>query len=178
MSLPAARYAREVVVRPCRHLCVSLRPVPPAPKPKPSRRRTKKTAEPPELGVRRDGARHVTVGVPECRGAPRQRETFEVTRVLPLDASPEEIFAGGAMGGFAIGRCAYLASSAGSLFAVEPPELYVPDVVFATAAAVAVIIDDLCSCWVVGSMGLMVAGVMVLATYVRLWVATGCFPLL
>eukprot|EP00903_Cladosiphon_okamuranus_P012512 g11716.t1 len=50
--------------------------------------------EPPELGVRRDGSRHVTVGVPECLGAPRQKETFEVTRVLPLDASPEEIFAG------------------------------------------------------------------------------------
>eukprot|EP00752_Nemacystus_decipiens_P004987 g4535.t1 len=52
------------------------------------------TAEPPELGVRRNGPRHVTVGVPECRGAPRQKETFEVTQVLPLDASPEEICSG------------------------------------------------------------------------------------
>ncbi|CAM9119086.1 unnamed protein product [Ectocarpus sp. 4 AP-2014] len=52
------------------------------------------TTEPPDLFVRRDGPRHVSVEAPECRTTPRQEESFEVTRVLPLNATPEEIFAG------------------------------------------------------------------------------------
>ncbi|CAN0007302.1 unnamed protein product, partial [Ectocarpus sp. 6 AP-2014] len=52
------------------------------------------TTEPPDLCVRRDGPRHVSVEAPECRTTSRQKESFEVTRVLQLNATPEEIFAG------------------------------------------------------------------------------------
>ncbi|CAM9279958.1 unnamed protein product, partial [Ectocarpus sp. 12 AP-2014] len=52
------------------------------------------TTEPPDLYVRRDGPRHVSVEAPECRTTPKQKESFEVTRVLPLNATPEDIFAG------------------------------------------------------------------------------------
>ncbi|CAB1120922.1 unnamed protein product [Ectocarpus sp. CCAP 1310/34] len=52
------------------------------------------TTEPPDLCVQRDGPRHVSIEAPQCRTTPRQKESFEVTRVLPLNATPEEIFAG------------------------------------------------------------------------------------
>lgn len=36
----------------------------------------------------------MSVEAPEFRTTPRQKESFEVTRVLRLNATPEEIFAG------------------------------------------------------------------------------------
>lgn len=55
---------------------------------------TKPPPPPSDKAVRPAGPRHVTVEVPECRAAPGQEESFEVTRVLPVDATPGEIFAG------------------------------------------------------------------------------------
>ena len=48
----------------------------------------------PHLRVWPDGPRSVAVEVPECRAARARRESFEVSRALPLDATPEEVFEG------------------------------------------------------------------------------------
>lgn len=48
----------------------------------------------PRLCVWPDGPRSVAVEVPECRGLQARRESFKVSRALPLDATPEEVSEG------------------------------------------------------------------------------------
>ena len=53
----------------------------------------------PDAYVWPEGPRRVAVELYDCRAARAQRGSFEVSTVLPLDASPEEVCAGDIIGG-------------------------------------------------------------------------------